>query len=119
MTTHLFQPLSKSLVLGHVHRFIFSLLEGSLDSPHLLTSISFRVPTHSFRNHSFFNCRSIVPFMGSTTHCIVCYVVSIQLSLGHFSDHQCLFNNLGNFYIVINYYLCSSFVKPIYILSLN
>ena len=34
--------------------FISSLLDGSLDFPELLSSISFRVPSHSTRNHSLF-----------------------------------------------------------------
>ncbi|KAF0769188.1 Reverse transcriptase domain-containing protein, partial [Aphis craccivora] len=36
------------------HHFISSLLERSLDFSELLSSISFRVPSHSTRNHSLF-----------------------------------------------------------------
>jgi hypothetical protein len=34
--------------------FIFSLLNGFIDAPDLLSSISFRVPSHSARNHQLF-----------------------------------------------------------------
>jgi hypothetical protein len=36
------------------HSFITSLLNGSVDSPDLLSSISFRVPTHNARIHCLF-----------------------------------------------------------------
>ncbi|KAF0769594.1 Uncharacterized protein FWK35_00013216 [Aphis craccivora] len=38
--------------------FITSPLNGSIDSPELLATVSFHVPTHSTRHHSLF---SVVP----------------------------------------------------------
>jgi hypothetical protein len=47
-------PSLASRRAGADHHFISSLLEGSLDFPELLSSISFRVPSHSTRNHSLY-----------------------------------------------------------------
>ena len=76
-------PSLASRSAGADRHFISSLLEGSLDFPELLSSISFRVPSHSARNHSLFNYRTIALPMDSTTHSTECHAASTQPSLSH------------------------------------